>query len=319
MTKTASLLLTVLAFAANTALAQEWPHLRQVRLVVGFAPGGANDIVSRLMAQQLTERMKQTFYVENKPGAAARIATSFVAKEKPDGYTLLMGAPGLLVLNHFLYKDVDYKLPDFTGVSLIGTLPYVLVASAKVNVGTVSELVALARQRPGLLNHGSTGAGPVLVQQLFKDRTGIQFQNLTYKGTAPALQDLMRGDLHFMFDLIAGNVEQIRSGTIRALAVSAPRRSSSLPEVPTMTEAGFTGFDPTNWYGIVAPAGTPAAILNRLSREINASLADATVRQRLIQLGVEPSGSTPQEFNEHLRKEYALWETVTRNAGIQKE
>jgi tripartite-type tricarboxylate transporter receptor subunit TctC len=315
------ILLSVLAFIginAHVSQAQEWPE-RPVRIVVGFAPGGANDIVSRLLAQRLTERLKQTFYVENKPGAGARIAASYVAKEKADGYTFLMGAPGLLVLNHFLYKDVDYRLADFAGVSLVGTLPYVLVASPKLNVGTVAELVALAKRRPGALNHGSTGSGPTLVQQLFKDKTGIQFQNVLYKGTAPALQDLMRGDLHFAFDLIAGNLEQIKAGTIRALAVSAPRRSTSLPEVPTMVESGVAGFEPTNWYGLVAPANTPRTVLEKLSKDINAILAEPDTRQRLIQLGVEPSGSTPQEFAEHLRKEYALWEAVTRNAGIQKE
>lgn len=307
----------MLATATGSA-AQEWPQ-RPVKFVVAFAPGGANDIVTRLLADNLSQRMGNQFIVENKPGAAGRIAAGYVAREKPDGYTFLMGAPGLLVLNHFLYKDVDYKVADFSGVSLVGILPYVLVTSPQLKVTSVQELVALAREKPGVLNHGSTGSGPTLVQQLLRDKTGIQFQNVIYKGTAPAVQELMRGDLHFMFDLIPGQLELIRSGKVRALAVSSPKRSSSLPDLPTMEQAGVPGFDPTNWFGIVAPAATPRPIVARLSQEIVAIISEPATRDRLLRLGAEPVGSTPDEYDAHIRREYAQWETVTRNAGIRRE
>lgn len=308
----------ILLAASHSASAQEWPQ-RAVRLVVGFAPGGANDIVTRLLAENLSQRLKQPFIVENKPGAAGRIAATFVAKEKPDGYTFLMGAPGLLVLNHFLYKDVDYRVQDFSGVSLVGILPYVLVVNPQVRAATVQELVTLAKEKPGALNHGSTGSGPTLVQQLLKDKAGIQFQNVAYKGTAPAVQELMRGDIQFMFDLIPGQLELVRAGKVRAIAVSAPRRSSSLPDVPTMEEGGITGFNPTNWFGIVGPAAVPRPVVERLSREINAIIAEPANRERLLKLGAEPVGSTPEEYDAHIRSEYAQWESVTRNAGLQKE
>jgi tripartite-type tricarboxylate transporter receptor subunit TctC len=318
MKNTLRFLAAAILFAPLLAGAQEWPQ-RPVKFVVGFAPGGANDIVTRIVAENLSQRLGQQFIVENKPGAAGRIAAGYTAREKPDGYTFLNGAPGLLVLNHFLYKDVDYKLADFAGVSMVGILPYVLVVTPQLKAGSVQDLVALAKEKPGALNHGSTGSGPTLVQQLLKDRTGIQFQNIVYKGTAPAVQELMRGDTHFMFDLIAGQLELIRGGKVRAIAVSSPRRSSSLPELPTMEEAGIAGFNPTNWFGIVAPAGTPRPVVERLSREIGAIVADPANRDRLLKLGVEPQGSTPQAFDDYLRREYDTWEKVTKNAGIQKE
>jgi len=307
-----------LALTTATASAQEWPA-RPVKFVVAFAPGGANDIVTRLLAQGLTDRLKTQFIVENRPGAAGRIASTYVAREKPDGHTFFMGAPGLLVLNNFLYKDMETKPGDFAGVSLVGILPYVLVTNNKLNVNSVAELIAAARQRPGALNHGSTGSGPTLVQQLFKDRTGTQFQNVLYKGTTPALQELMQGDLHFMFDLIAGNLAQIKAGSIRAIAVSAPKRSSSLPDLPTMEEAGITGFAPTNWFGIVGPAAVPRPIVERLSREIVAIVNEPATRQRMNQLGAEPVGSTPAEYDAFISKEYTTWEAVAKSAGIKPE
>ncbi len=311
-------LLLGLALCAGGSHADEWPQ-RPVKFVVGFAPGGANDIITRLLAQGLTDRMKMQFIVENRPGASGRIASGYVAKEKPDGYTFMMGAPGLLVLNHFLFKDVDYKPADFAGVSLVGILPYVLVVSPKLGVGSVAELVALAKQKPGALNHGSTGAGPILVQQLFKERTGTQFQNVVYKGTTPALQDMMQGDLHFIFDLIAGNLAQIRAGTVRAIAVSAPKRSTSLPDLPTMEEAGIANFSPTNWFGIVGPAAVPRPIVERLSKELIGLVSEPGFRQRLTLLGAEPVGSTPADYDAFMRKEFVQWEAVARSAGIQKE
>ena len=310
--------LFVLAAAPTFAQAQDWPA-RPVKFVVAFAPGGANDIVTRLLAQGLTDRLKTQFVVENRPGAAGRIASTYVAREKPDGYTFFMGAPGLLVLNHFLYKDMETKPTDFAGVSLVGILPYVLVTNNKLNVGSVAELVAAAKAKPGALNHGSTGSGPTLVQQLFKDRTGTQFQNVLYKGTTPALQELMQGDLHFMFDLIAGNLAQIKAGTVRAIAVSSPRRSSSLPELPTMEEAGVPNFSATNWFGIVGPAAVPRPIIERLSKEIVAIVNEPATRARMNQLGAEPVGSTPAEYDAFIRKEYATWEAVAKNAGIKPE
>ncbi len=319
MKLTPGMIIAAALFAASFhAGAQEWP-LRPVRFVVGFAPGGANDIVTRLLAENLSQRLGQQFVVENKPGAAGRIAATHVAREKPDGYTFFMRAPGLLVLNHFLYKDVEYKVQDFAGVSLVGILPYVLVVNPQVKATTVQELVALAKEKPGALNHGSTGSGPTLVQQLLKDKAGIQFQNVVYKGTAPAVQELMRGDIQFMFDLIPGQLELVRGGKVRALAVSAPKRSSSLPDVPTMEEAGIAGFSPTNWFGIVSPAATPRPVVERLSREINAIIAAPANRERLLKLGAEPVGSSPEEYDAHIRREYAQWEAVTRNAGLQKE
>jgi tripartite-type tricarboxylate transporter receptor subunit TctC len=315
------MLKTLLAAAAAAVIAapvqaQTWPE-RPVQIIVGFAPGGANDIVTRLVAQALSERLGQQFVVENKPGAGGRIAAQFVAGQKPDGYTFLNGAPGMLVLNQYLMKDTPYKVSDFDGVSLIGILPYVLVVSPELKANSVSELIELAKRKPGALNHGSTGTGPTMVQELFKEEAKINFKNIVYRGTAPALPDLARGEINFMFDLIPGHIEQIRAGKTRAIAVSAPNRTAALPNLPTVEEAGLKGFNPTNWFGFVAPKGTPQPIRDKMSKEIAAIVHEPAFKEKLAQLGADPVGSTPAEYDAFMAAEDKRWAAVIKKAGLE--
>ena len=265
-----TLLILFLALIANPATAQEYPS-KPVRVVVPYVAGGNADIWARTLAQKLTENLKQAFVVENKPGANGGIGAEFVAKSAPDGYTLLAVASGPIVVNPVLYAKVPYDpVRDFAPVAQCALYQYVLVTRMDAPYKTIGDLVAAARANPGGLAYGSTGigGGNHLAAELFGLATGTRFNHIPYKGSAPALADLLGGQLTFMFDTVITSVPQIRGGKLRAFAVSAGRRASSLPEVPTMQEAGFAGFDLSQWQGVLAPAGTPRAVVQRLNGEI---------------------------------------------------
>lgn len=298
--------------------AKEWPT-GPVTIYVGFSAGGANSNVTRLLADALTKRLGQPVVVEHRPGAGGRVAASLVAGEPADGSVFFMGAPGILVLSKLLYKDVPYSLEDFEPVSYIGRLPYILLVNNDLPVTSVEQLVDYAKKNPGALNHGSTGSGPIFVQGLFAQQTGAKFENVLYQGTPDAVQDLVRGDIQFMFDLIPGVTPQIASKEVRPLAVSSPARSQAYPDLPTVVEAGVDGVDATNWYGIVAPAGTPSDIVSRMSEELAAIVRDPAVAERMIAMGVEPVGSGPAEFKELIEAEQKRWTAIAETAGIVPE
>ncbi len=306
----------VSAFAwAGQAWAQDWPS-RPVTMVVGFGPGGANGNVTRLLADALSQRLGQRFIVDHRPGAAGRRAANSVVASAPDGYTFFMGAPGILVLADLMFRDVHYKTEDFAPVALVGRLPYVLMVNKDLPVKSVPELVAYLKASPGKANHGSTGTGPIMLQELFALRTGTKFENILYQGSADALQDLLRGDTQFMFDLIPGVKGQIDSGQVRAIAVSSPKRSIALPNLPTVKEAGVDGVDATNWFGIVAAAKTPPDIVSKMAKEIVAIVNEPEFNKRLVGLGVEPMPEGPAEFSALIKQEKVLWSEVAKAANI---
>ena len=279
------------------APAQDYPR-KPVRMIVPYPPGGPTDILGRIVAQNLSERLGQQVVVENKPGASGMIGADLVAKAPPDGYTLLANA-SIHVINPSLYKNATYDaLKDFAPVSLIAEVPLVLVVAPGLEVKSVKELIALAKSKSGKLNFASSGnaAAPHLAGEAFKIAAGVDMQHVPYKGSGPALTDLMGGQVQLMFDSLPSSISHVKSGKLRAIAVTTAKRSSALPSVPTIAESGVPGFDISTWYGIWAPAGTPTEIVSKLSGEIAKIVKLADVRERLGGLGAEPAGNSPDEF-----------------------
>jgi len=302
------------------ALAQQYPS-RPVRLVVPFPPGGPTDIVGRTIAQQLQERWGQPVVVENRPGAGAIIGMDAVAKAAPDGYTLLLGSNSL-ALNKSLYSKLPFELErDFAPVILITRIPNVLVVHPSVPAITVAELIALAKAKPGQLNYASvgTGTGPHLFAELFIRQTGIQLVHIPYKGTAPAVSDLLAGQVQMLFDSLATALPNIRAGKLRALGVTSATRAPAARELPTLAEAGVSGYEATGWFAIAATGGTPADIIARLNLDIGRALETAAVRDRLERLGGEVVGGTPEQFAAFIRAEMSKWDAVIRGAGIKAD
>jgi len=308
-----------LALAASSALAQEYPN-KPVRVVVPYVAGGNADIWARTLAQKLTEALKQGFVVENKPGANGGIGTDFVAKSAPDGYTLLAVASGPMVVNPVLYPQVPYDpLRDLAPVAQCALYQYVLVTRADAPYRTIGELVAAARANPGALAYGSTGigGGNHLAAELFGLASGTRFNHIPYKGSAPALADLLGGQLAFMFDTVITSVPHVRSGKLRAFAVSSAKRASSLPEVPTLQEAGFAGFDMSQWQGVLAPAGTPRAVVQRLNAQIVKAMHAPEVHERIaVQGGNDIVTGTPEEFAALIRADLERYGRLIREAKI---
>jgi tripartite-type tricarboxylate transporter receptor subunit TctC len=299
--------------------AQEYPG-KPVRVVVPYAAGGNADIWARILAQKLTDSMKQPFVVENKPGANGGIGTDFVAKSSPDGYTLLAVASGPIVVNPTLYTKVPYDpLRDFAPIAQCVVYQYVLVTRAEAPYKSIQDLMAAAREKPGALSYGSTGVGGGnhLAGELFGLAAGASLVHVPYKGSAPALADLLGGQLSFMFDTVITSVPHIRSGKLRAFAVSSAKRASSLPEVPTMQEAGVKGFDISQWQGVLAPAGTPRAIIDKLNAEIVRAMHAPDVHERIaVQGGNEIVTGSPDDFSSLIRKELQQYARLIREAKI---
>ena len=317
-----TLLILFLGLIASPATAQEYPA-KPVRVVVPYVAGGNADIWARTLAQKLSENLKQAFVVENKPGANGGIGTDFVAKSAADGYTLLAVASGPIVVNPVLYATVPYDpVRDFAPVAQCALYQYVLVTRMDAPYKTIADLVAAARADPGGLAYGSTGigGGNHLAAELLGLATGTRFNHIPYKGSAPALADLLGGQLTFMFDTVITSVPQIRGGKLRAFAVSAGRRASSLPEVPTMQEAGFAGFDLSQWQGVLAPAGTPRAVVQRLNSEIARAMHAPEVHERIaVQGGNEIVTGTPEEFAALIRAELERYGRLIRDAKISAQ
>jgi tripartite-type tricarboxylate transporter receptor subunit TctC len=312
-----------LALAAlRPAAAQDWPA-RPVHLVVPYVAGGAADIFGRTLAQKLGVALRQSFVVENKPGANGGIGSDFVAKAAPDGYTLLATASGPIVVNPVLYATVPYDpVKDFAPVAQGSVYQYVLVTLAGSPIGSIADLVAAARAKPGAISYGSTGVGGGnhLAGELLALSTRTQLTHVPYKGSAAALADLLGGQLSFMFDTVITSVPQIRAGKLHAFAVSSAKRASSLPDVPTMQEAGIAGFDISQWQGVLAPTGTPRRVVERLNAEIRAALAAPDVRERLVtQGGNEIVTGTPEDFAALIASDLRQYAKLIKDAKIRAQ
>jgi len=301
------------------APAQDYPA-KPVRIVVPYSAGGNADILGRTLAQKLGDALKQPFVVENRAGANGGIGTDFVAKSVPDGYTLLVTASGPITVNPTLYKSVPYDaLKDFAPISECAVYQYVLVTLATSPWKTIADIVAAARAKPGAVSYGSTGVGGGnhLSGELFALATGSQLTHVPYKGSAPALADLLGGQLSMMFDTVITSVPQIRAGKLRAFAVSSGKRASSLPDVPTMQEAGIKGFDISQWQGFLAPAGTPKAIVDRLNAEtLRAMHAPDVVERIAVQGGNDIVTGTPEEFAALIKSDLQAYAKLLRDAKI---
>ena len=308
-------------FALVTALAhaQTYPT-KPIRLVVPFPPGGATDILARDVAQKLTEAWGQSVIVDNRPGAGGNIGSELVAKSAPDGYTLEMGTVGTHAINASLYAKMPYDhVKDFTPVILVAGVPNVLVVNPAVPANSVAELVAYAKANPGKLNFASSGNGTSihLSGELFKVMAGVQITHIPYKGSAQALQDLLAGQVQLMFDNLPPSLPQIKAGKLRALAVTSATRAPALPDVPTLAESGLPGFEASSWFGILAPAGTPAPIVAKLNAEVANWLATPEAKEKLLKQGANPAGGTPQDFAKHIAAETAKWAKVVKDSGAK--
>ena len=304
-------------FASGVALAA-YPD-KPVRIVVGFSAGGTTDVIARIMAKELTESLGQSFVVENKPGAGSNIATDQVQRAAPDGYTLLFVAV-TSAINQTLYKNVNFDLTrDFAPVALGAKVPNILVVNPQVPVKTVQELVDYAKKNPGKLAFASSGSGTSIhmAGELFKMQTGIDVLHVPYKGSAPAITDLIGGQVQFMFDNMPSAWPHVQSGKLRALAVTTTERSKSAPDVPTMKEAGFANFDVSSWFGLIAPAGTPPEVINKLNAAMVKALDKPEVQRSFEQLGAVGVKTTPAEFGQFIKSEVEGWAPVVKASGAK--
>jgi tripartite-type tricarboxylate transporter receptor subunit TctC len=304
----------------TSASAQTYPS-KPVRIIVGFPPGQATDIVARLVADKLTQRLGQTFLIDNKPGAAGIIGTELAIKAPADGYTLLFSSSGPLSVNPGLYAKLPYDVvKDLQPIALAATVPLFLVVHPSLQATNVKELVALAKAQPGKINYASGGSGVTnhLVTEMFKSAAGIDLQHIPYKGGPPAVADLIAGQVSMMFETGPGVLPHVRGGKLRALGVGSVNRSAAMPDLPTIAEQGFPGFDGVAWIGFVAVMGTPRPIVDKLSAETAAIMALPDVRERLLTLGSEPAApNTPEQFGTYIRSEIAKWSKVIKESGAK--
>jgi tripartite-type tricarboxylate transporter receptor subunit TctC len=308
-------------FCASGALAQSWPA-KPVRIVVAYPPGGGIDVMGRQIAEKLSSAWGQPVVVENKPGANTILAGDTVAKSAPDGYTVLMTTDATFSINPHLYAKLPYDAArDFAPVALVTIMPFLLVTHPALPVRSVKELVALAKSRPGQLNYGSPGNGSTthLANELLKSMTGISIAHVPYKGVAPAATDLISGQTQMMSGDLSTLLPHVKSGRMRALAVTSARRSSLLPQMPTVAESGVPGYEASGWFGVLVPASTPAQIVERLNGSIVKGIASADARERLGALGGEVGGGSPEQFGAHIRNESAKWGKVIRSIGLKGE
>lgn len=307
--------------AQGAAFAQAYPE-KPIRLVVPYPPSGVNDIVARALAVRVSEGIGQPVVVENRAGASGKVGTQFVAKSAADGYTILVGGTGTHSINPALNPKLGYDpVRDFAPITLLTTYSMVLVVNPALQAATVSELVAWAKAHPGQLTAASAGAGGAqhLAWEMFRLATGVQGVHVPYKGSVPALNDIVGGHVQVMFDLLAAAVPMVRAGKLRALAVTNRARVASLPEVPTFAEAGIPNFVVVNWNGLFAPAGTPRPVIERLNAEFVRALRIPEVRTLLVTGNADPGGSTPEEFGAWVRDQLQQWTRVIREAGIKPE
>lgn len=314
--------LLLLATATAASAADPYPT-KPVRLLVGFPPGGAVDVTARTLAAPLGERLAQQVVVDNRGGAHGNIAAETVARATPDGHTLLLGTISILAINPALYKNIPFdSLRDFAPITTLVGVSNIVVAHPSLGVGTMNELIALARAKPGFITFATSGTGSPghLAGELLKTLANINMLHVPYKGGGPAMSDLLGGQVNTMFATVSTAVPHIKSGKLRALAVTSGRRAAVLPEVPTIAEATpYRGYEANNWYGMVAPAHTPQRVIDRLNRELHAVLGRGEVRERLLGQGLEAMPSTPAEFSTYLKREIGKWAKVVKDANARVE
>ncbi|HEY6239658.1 MAG TPA: tripartite tricarboxylate transporter substrate binding protein [Burkholderiales bacterium] len=306
---------------AASASAQAWPE-RPVRIIVGFTPGGPSDILARALGQKLGDLWIQQVVIENRPGAGGNIAAEIAAKSAPDGTTWLLGNNSILATNQSLYGKLAYDpVKDFAPVALVAIQPNILVVNPDVPASSVKELIALAKAKPDGLNYASSGSGAAahLAGELFKTMAGVQIVHVPYKGAQPALTDVIAGRAQLMFATSASVIPYLKAGRLRALAITTARRSATLPELPTLSEAGVPGFEATTWHGVVVPAATPAPLIARLNADIVKVLGMRDLRERLESLGAELAPGTPQDFADYIAREIPKWTKVVKDSGARAE
>ena len=310
--------LLALLLAAPLLAQAQYPN-RAIKMMVPFPPAGATDVVGRIVAQKLTERLGQSVVVENRPGAGGSIGSDMVAKAAPDGYTILMATSSTHSIGPSLQKLPYDPIRDFAAITHVADVPNVLVVSPKLPAASVKELVALAKAQPGKLNFASSGVGTIvhLNGELFKMVTGTDLVHVPYKGTALAIPDLASGNIAMLFDSLASVMPHIKSGSAKPIAINSKGRSRLLPEVPTLAEAGLPAFDRYTWFGLFAPAGTPPDIVRKLQTEVAAALKSPDLRERFDAVGAEPVGSTPEQFVERIKSDAARWAEVIRKADVK--
>lgn len=302
------------------ALAQTAFPTKPIRIVVPFPPGGTTDILARAAAQKMTEAWKEQAVVDNRPGAGGNIGAELVAKSAPDGYTLLMGTVGTHAINPSLYARMPYDhVKDFAPVILVAAVPNVLVVHPSVPASSVAELIAYAKANPGRLNFASSGSGTSihLAGELFKVMTGVQMAHVPYKGSAPAIADLVGGQVQLMFDNLPSALPQIKAGRLRALAVTSAQRAPALPDLPTIAESGLPGYEASSWFGLLAPAGTPADVVAKVNGEVARWLATPEAKEKLLSQGANAAGGTPEDFVRHIAAETAKWQKVVKESGAK--
>ncbi|MBV9834114.1 MAG: tripartite tricarboxylate transporter substrate binding protein [Alphaproteobacteria bacterium] len=310
-----------LSSLAMPAWAQDYPT-RPIKLVVPYAPGGGADAVARIVAKRASESLGQPIVIENRGGAGSILGTDMVAKAAPDGYTLLLGQSGPISINPAVYKSLPYDpVKDFVPITMTTAYPYILVIHPDTPAKTLQEFVALAKGKPGAMNYGTTGVGAAnhLVAELFNSKAGLKMTHIPYRGTALAVGDLVAGQLSMVFGDPISVLPHIRSGKLRALAVTSLDRSSVAPDVPTVAESGYAGFEALAWHGILAPTGTPPAIIKKLNEHIVKALADAETSKLLTNQAMQTVGNTPEAFAAFIQKDIAIWKAVAASANVTVE
>jgi|CXWL01.1.fsa_nt_gi tripartite-type tricarboxylate transporter receptor subunit TctC len=309
-----------LATLASPALAQKFPD-RPITIVVPYGPGGTNDIVAREVAQKMQEQFGQPVVVENKPGANGALGTGFVARSKPDGYTIVIAPSSVLAINEWLYKDLPYDVEkDFQPLSLAGTTPNILVVHPSVPANNIAEFIALAKSKPGSIAYASMGAGSTghLNGELFRALTGADIKHIPYKGSGPALNDLLAGQVQAMFDNLSTALTHVKAGKLKGLGVTSLERSAMAPEIPTIASS-VKGFDATSWFGFLAPKATPKPVVDQLSAAIIKALNAPDVRERLVKGGLTMVANKPEEFAAFIRAEKVKWGDVVKKANVKIE
>ena len=314
----AALAAGLLLLAARDAAAADFPS-QTVKIVVPNPAGGTADALPRILADALSKVWKQPVVIENRTGAAGNVGAESFSRAQPDGYTLLASPPTTLAINHSLYRKLGYDPTRFRPITILGSSPNVLIVHPKLGVSSVSELIAKAKAEPGAIPYGSQGIGATshLTTALFETMAGVKFNHVPYRGTAPAMNDLLGGHILFMFDNLASSMPQHKGGKLRILAVCTPERSPHLPDVPTMSEAALPGFVSVAWFGLVAPPDTPEEIVARLNRDVVAALKTEEVRARFQAQGVEPMASSLQETAAFIERERKLWGGVIEKAKLK--
>ena len=304
---------------AGTVGADDYPS-RPIKLIVPYAPGGGADAIGRIVAKRVGETISQPIVIENRGGAGSIVGTDAVAKADPDGYTLLVGQSGPISINPAVYRNLRYDpVRDFAPITMTTAYPYILVVNAKLPAKTLAEFVALAKSKPGEFNYGTTGVGAAnhLVSELFCSRAGLTMTHIPYRGTALAVGDLLAGQVTMVFADAVTSLPHIQAGTLRALGVTTKERAAIAPDVPTIADSGYPGFDAIGWHGILSPAKTPTAIVSRLHAEIVKALKDPATRALLEAQAMQIVGNSPDEFAAFIRRDIALWQGVAKQANVE--